>query len=95
MVRLDREMALEAAQFRRELMAVLPLPLVRQDDRTLVFANGDGQSITVTAEPLPPRRIASLTLPRLAVSLCLDGYPDAEAQAVLTRFERSFQRGGG
>lgn len=95
MVRLDREMALDAAQFRRELIAALPLPLVGQDDRTQVFANRDGQSITVTAEQLPPRRIASLTLPRLAVSLRLDGFSDAEAKAVLTRFERSFQRGGG
>lgn len=45
--------------------------------------------------PLPPRRIALLTLPRLLVRFDFGATPVAERVAFLRRFDLATQRGGG
>lgn len=44
---------------------------------------------------LPPRQIALVRLPRLAVHYRFDGVPDAARQAFMKRFDLTIQRGGG
>ena len=44
---------------------------------------------------LPPRRIALLRMPRLAVRFLFEGVTEAERVAFLKRFDLSTQRGGG
>lgn len=46
-------------------------------------------------EVLPPRAIALLRLPRLAVSFAFEGVPLPERLAFLRRFDLHLQRGGG
>ncbi|MBL8308097.1 MAG: hypothetical protein JNM33_15500 [Rubrivivax sp.] len=46
-------------------------------------------------QPLPPRRIALLRLPRLQVDFEFVGVAEAERQAFLRRFDLCMQRGGG
>lgn len=46
-------------------------------------------------QPLPPRRIALLTLPRLLVRFDFGTTPDAERTAFLRSFDLATQRGGG
>lgn len=44
---------------------------------------------------LPPRRIALIAMPRLAVSFRFDGVDEAVRQAFMKRFDLYMQRGGG
>jgi hypothetical protein len=44
---------------------------------------------------LPPRRIALMVLPRLAVQFRFEGVADADRAAFLRQFDRATQRGGG
>lgn len=46
-------------------------------------------------QPLPPRCIALLRLPRLAVDFAFSGVTPAERAAFLRRFDLCMQRGGG
>lgn len=55
----------------------------------------DGGSLALTWHPLPPRRIALIRLPRLAVSFCFEGVPDDLRHTFMKRFDLYMQRGGG
>ena len=44
---------------------------------------------------LPPRRIALLCIPRLAVAFRFEGVDDAARQAFMRHFDLYTQRGGG
>ena len=46
-------------------------------------------------QPLPPRSIALLTLPRLQVSFAFHGLDEAGRQHFMRRFDLYLQRGGG
>lgn len=46
-------------------------------------------------EPLAPRRIALLTLPRLLVHYSFDGVDDEQRARFMKRFDLHIQRGGG
>lgn len=56
------------------------------------FADG---RVTLTWQALPPRRIALLTMPRLAIGFRFEGLDDTERQRVMRRFDLYTQRGGG
>ena len=45
--------------------------------------------------PLPPRVIALMRLPRLAVQFAFEGVDEAARQRFMKRFDLSMQRGGG
>lgn len=52
-------------------------------------------TLTLRWQPLPPRRIALLVLPRLGVRFAFDGVPAPQRAAFLRRFDLATQRGGG
>jgi hypothetical protein len=59
------------------------------------FVHIDAGTLQLRWAPLPPRRIALLTMPRLAVNFAFDGVP-AEARTTFMRyFDLFMQRGGG
>ena len=55
---------------------------------------GSGR-LTLAWAVLPPRRIALIAMPRLAVSFRFDGVDEGLRQAFMKRFDLYLQRGGG
>ncbi len=55
----------------------------------------DGGRLFLAWSALPPRRIALIAMPRLAVSFRFDGVDEATRQAFMKRFDLYLQRGGG
>lgn len=55
----------------------------------------DGGTLHLAWAVLPPRRIALIAMPRLAVSFRFDGVDDSVRQAFMKRFDLYMQRGGG
>jgi hypothetical protein len=60
----------------------------------VVVAVGGGE-VRIAAEPRPPRRIAGLALPVLAVTFTFRGVDEPARRAFLARFDAWTQRGGG
>lgn len=90
----EKEMGTTHREFFRLLPAALGGDEYRVDGR-VVTVGGGGRRLTITLSAEAERRIASLVLPVTHVRLVLTGYPAEEAAAVLARFDRAFQRGGG
>lgn len=55
----------------------------------------DGGCLRLQWHALPPRVIALLRLPRLAVAFTFDGVDEAVRQRFMKRFDLTMQRGGG
>ncbi len=54
------------------------------------------RGISISIEPLPPRRLSGLlSLPRAQVTISFRGYGAEEEADFLQRFDRVFQRAGG
>lgn len=58
-------------------------------------ARFDSGELQLDWQPLPPRRIALLAMPRLAITFAFTGLDDAQRQRVMRRFDLYTQRGGG
>ncbi|HEY5717866.1 MAG TPA: hypothetical protein VIS52_05175 [Motiliproteus sp.] len=54
-----------------------------------------GAVISILLQPLPPRRIASLTLPVTQVELQFEGLNTAQVSQFLQRFDLYYHKGGG
>ena len=54
-----------------------------------------GGTLHLAWTPLPPRRIALLSMPRMAISYRFDQAGEAERQAFMKYFDLYMQRGGG
>lgn len=59
-----------------------------------VVSVGEGR-LMLAWQVLEPRRIALITLPRLAVRYAFDDVDDATRQRFMKRFDLHIQRGGG
>lgn len=87
-------MSISPAEFRQSLTAMLgPQGFVAEEGGYYGML-GDG-SWAMVLEPMPPLRIALLTLPRQRVHIRLEGVGDELARDFLARFELYFRRGGG
>ncbi|MCW5700596.1 MAG: hypothetical protein KIT00_12220 [Rhodospirillales bacterium] len=93
-VTIDKEMAITHRDFFRILPGVFEGEPFRTDGNRIVFEKG-GRRLEIELSPEGQRRIALLTLPVTHVCLAFFGYGDAEMKSFLSRFDRSFQRGGG
>jgi hypothetical protein len=69
-------------------------PVEDGDAGRLDIALGSGQ-LRIQWHALPPRTIALIRLPRLAVSFRFDGVADRERAAFMRRLDLQLQRGGG
>jgi hypothetical protein len=89
-----RHMGLTHAEFLRSLpMAAGGMGLRVQVPHILIE---DGtRRIEIRLGPEQQRHLGSLALPVTEVSLFFHGFSPEECERFLTRFERTFQRGGG
>lgn len=90
----DRELGCTEAEWLSWLPAASggrPLALEPGAARVEVGAG----ALAVRWQVLPPRRIALVVLPRLAVSFRFEGVADAERLDFMRRFDLHLQRGGG
>lgn len=55
----------------------------------------DGGRLELAWRELPPRQIALLRMPRLAIAFHFEGVGEAERQAFMRHFDLYTQRGGG
>ncbi len=92
--RFERDMATTEAEWLLRLpLAIGPQAFTREGACVRV-ALGSG-ALQIGWHPLPPRVIALLRMPRLAVQFAFEGV-DADARLqVMQRFDLTMQRGGG
>ncbi len=68
---------------------------LRQDGPDAWVTEVAGGTVRIAVRELPPRRIALLALPVLAVQVRFAGLGEAEREAFLARFDLYTRRGGG
>lgn len=92
--RFEREMGCTEDELLRWLPGALDGAVLRFGPGQ-VQARFDAGSATLSWRSLPPRRIALLVMPRLAVAFSFEGLDDQARQRVMRRFDLYTQRGGG
>jgi hypothetical protein len=92
--RFDREVGCTEPEWLMWLPAALG-PVAWQRDGACVHAQVGGGTLELAWHELPPRRIALVTLPRLAVRFRFETVPDELRHAFMKRFDLYMQRGGG
>lgn len=91
----EREMGCTADELRYWLPgATAPHALTLQGDGARVRLAGGG-TLTLRWQPMAPRRIALLSLPRLQLAFAFEGADAAARTAFMQRFDLYTQRGGG
>jgi len=92
---LEREMGCTRREFLRWLPGAADhaRAVVEPDGLTLAVAGGG--RLRIDLQERPPRRIARLSLPVLAVRFAFDGVAPADREAFLARFDAYTRRGGG
>lgn len=91
---LEREMSCTREDLLRWLPGASGFAPARVERDELVLAVGGGE-VRIRAEPRPPRRIALVELPVLAVRFRFTGMDAAAREAFVTRFDLYTRRGGG
>lgn len=87
-------MAYTHAEFKRLLPHALGACEYTMDDNR-IEANCGGRSIRIQLGKEYENRIASLSMPVCDVTIELDGFTQDEANSFLTKFDRTYRRGGG
>ena len=90
----EREMSAGEAEWQRLLGTALRPWTWRREERRAVIELPPGQ-LRIEWQPLPPRQIALLRLPRLRVRFIFEGVPPVARRAFMAHFERYTHRGGG
>ena len=86
-----KEMALTRAEFVRLLPGAIGDAPCRADGDAVHV----GDAVSITLEPLPPRRLGLFEIPVMRVTLRFHGGDADAAHAFVQRFDRAFQKGGG
>ncbi len=93
--RFQREVAASPAEFERDLHKAWPQGEVQATSPNCFVLNDGALQLSIRIEPISPRTIGLLTLPRLLADYQFDG-ADAEHRAKLLKvLDRAMQRGGG
>jgi hypothetical protein len=90
----EREMGCTREDLLRWLPAATGHAPWREEGDELVLTVAGGE-VSIRAEPRPPRRIARVELPVLAVRFRFAGLDPVAREAFLTRFDLYTRRGGG
>ena len=88
----EKEMAIDAREFRRTLRRALSQAQIAEDGDTITVREGGG-TLEITLSSERERRIGLLSLPVITARFHYSGYDDPAAH--LARLDISFQRGGG
>lgn len=92
--RLTKEMGLRETEFLEALPAVLSGYEWECHGNVVTACQGD-RTLRLEFGPEQVRRIASMSVPWLPVTLTFFDYSEADRQAFINHFNRRFQRGGG
>ena len=92
---LEREMGCTRHELARWLPGATGGAPLRADGPDAWVAAVAGGEVRIAVRELPPRRIALLALPVLAVELRFGGLGEAAREAFLARFDLYTRRGGG
>lgn len=89
-----RMMSISEADFFRILPRALAPNVysITQNVITVVLKHG---SVDITLSPQPGHKFAMLVLPVLAVDIRFKGVSETDQNVFITRFDKSYQRGGG
>lgn len=90
----EKEMAITHRDFLRLLPKAFADGEIRVDGRE-IRVGADGSELRIDLSEESVRRIANLEIPLTLVRLTFSGYGAAEIEAMLARFWRTFQKGGG
>ncbi len=91
-----REMGYTAREFARVLPPAMRDWAVSGGPDAWQVSDRDGAGIaSIRISPLPERRMGSLSLPILAVTIDLGSAPPEQSVEFMRRFDRGFHRGGG
>jgi hypothetical protein len=91
----EREMGCTAVELRAWLPGACGDVALQWIGDEAVAMSAAGGQVRIAWSPLPPRRIALLALPRLAVRFEATAVDDAAWLAFMRRFDLHTQRGGG
>jgi hypothetical protein len=91
---LEREMGCSRHEFLRWLPGAADHARAALEPGGLTLAVAGGH-LRIDLQERPPRRIARLSLPVLAVRFTFDGVAPADREAFLARFDAYTRRGGG
>ena len=89
-----KEMGLSHREFFRTIASALGTDQFEKWDTRILLTTGD-QTLKITLGVEGERRIALMVVPRTMVTLTFTSYTQAQADAVLKRFDMMFKRGGG
>ncbi len=90
----EKEMGFSHAEFRRLLPKAMDGAEIIDEGET--FRIGDGNRLLrIDLSEESERRLGHIRIPVTHVRLTFRGYSEAEIEAALFRFERSFHKGGG
>lgn len=92
--RFEREMGCTEAELRRWLDGAFEQRPVTLTAEGAVVTIDDGR-LSIGWKTLPPRQIALIRMPRLAVTFTFDAVDEALRQRVMRHFDLYTQRGGG
>jgi hypothetical protein len=92
--RFERDMGCTEAEWLHWLPAALGDCTWQRSGASVAVAIPPGQ-LALRWEPLPPRVIALMRMPRLQVSFAFSGLDAAQRYAFMKRFDLYMQRGGG
>jgi hypothetical protein len=90
----EREVGCTEAEWLMWLPAAIGVCPWQQSGRAIHVVIGEGR-LELLWHPLPPRQIALIRMPRLAVSFRFEGVADEVRHAFMKRFDLYMQRGGG
>jgi hypothetical protein len=91
----ERDTGGTEAEWRMRLPGACGVRALAFDGEHVARVLFDVGSLRLQWRALPPRRIALMTMPRLAVRFEFDGVDDAERERFMRYFDLYMQRGGG
>jgi len=92
---IQKQMGITHAEFMRLLPRALGSDDFRVNAKTIDFTPKQGASLKIQLGTEGVRQIALMKMPTTPVTLTLAGISDDERDAMLLRFDRAYQRGGG
>lgn len=92
--RFERDMATTEAEWLQRLPLAIGAQAFARDGAGVRVSLGKG-ALQISWQPLPPRVIALLRMPRLAVQFVFEGVDADTRLQFMQRFDLTMQRGGG
>lgn len=94
-VTINKQMGITRAEFLRLLPRALDSDAFDVSGAHICYRTADDKSLGIELGSESVRQIALMQMPTMPVTLTFSGFSDTEREALLRRFDRAYQRGGG